>query len=249
MIYFFRALSAEQLKLKRSLAMWMVLIAPLAVCFLYLMIMLKTPESYYDPSAWEGEIKSILSMWSVMMLPLYITLETALTANSEHNHQIWKYLYALPIPRWSIFSAKWVMNLFLVLSSSVVCFILTIGAGIVMRYVFPETGFVHNFPWTYALTVHGKVFLASLFIISIHTWISLNWKNIIIAIGSGMVAAVGNLTIMMSEKWGAIFPWTLPFYAYAVEDVNLIQIYAIALGGSLLFAIFGSFWLSKKQIF
>ncbi len=249
MNYFLRAFSAERLKLKRTLAMWMILIAPLAVGFLYLMIMIKQVDMYYDHEAWFSELKSILSMWSAVMLPLFITLETALTANTEHSNQTWKHLYALPIPRWSVFYAKWAINILLVFLSSISCFLISIGVGLIMRFVFPETGFIDPIPWTAGLTIHGKVFAASILIISIHTWISLNWKSIVVAIGSGMVATVGNLTIMMSDQWAPVFPWTLPIVSYAVENVNLVQVYAIALGGGLLFAIIGSIWISRKQIY
>lgn len=249
MTYFLRAFAAERLKLKRTLTIWMILIAPLAVCFLYLMIMIKQVHMYYDQEAWYGALKSILSMWSAIMLPLFITLETALTANSEHSNQTWKHLYALPIPRRSVFYAKWAINILLVFLSSIACFGFSIGAGLIMRVIFPETGFMFEIPWVEAIIIHGKVFAASLLIISIHTWISLNWKSIVVAIGSGMVAAVGNLTIMMSDQWAPIFPWTLPIISYVAEDVNLVQVYAIALGGGLLMALIGSLWISRKQIY
>ena len=250
MKFYLRALAAERLKMKRTLAAWVVLIAPLVVVFMYTMIMIRTRESYFnDPEAWLGEIKSILSMWSILMLPLFITLQSGLIAHSEHSNNTWKYLYTLPIPRWTIFAAKWTMNTFLVFLSSALCLLFTIGAGLFMRYAFPGNGFTDPFPWEYALTIHGKVFLAAMFIISIHTWISLNWKSLVIAFGTGMVAVVVNLTIIMSDKWGAIFPWSLPLYSYSVQGANPVQIFSIALGGGLLAAILGAVWISRKQVY
>jgi lantibiotic transport system permease protein len=42
----------------------------------------------------------------VLALPLFITLEVALLAGLEHGQDHWKDLFVLPIPRWTIYTAK-----------------------------------------------------------------------------------------------------------------------------------------------
>ena len=42
----------------------------------------------------------------MFVLPLFVTLETALLAGWEHVNDTWKVLNAQPIPRWMVITAK-----------------------------------------------------------------------------------------------------------------------------------------------
>ena len=98
-----RALHAESLKLRGTLALWMCLIAPATVVALYV---LQVSFSEFgmrtggDPAkAWFAFSQSILVLWLLLMLPLFITLQSALLAGLEHGERQWKHLLALPVPR------------------------------------------------------------------------------------------------------------------------------------------------------
>src|SRR5512139_375575 len=105
LLYLRRALSAETLKLKRTLAVWMVLIAPSVVVALNFVMLIDRGGQYLmeADSAWLSWEQNILVFWALMMLPLFITLETALLGGVDHGSQQWKHLYALSLPRWSIY--------------------------------------------------------------------------------------------------------------------------------------------------
>jgi hypothetical protein len=47
-----------------------------------------------------------LDLWATLMMPLFITIETALIAGLEHSENQWKNLLAFPIPRWTIYIAN-----------------------------------------------------------------------------------------------------------------------------------------------
>ena len=100
-IYLRRAVSAEALKLKRTLAVWMVFIAPSVVVALNFVMWLDRGENFMlqRDSAWQALAQNVLLFWALLMLPLFVTLETALLGGVDHGSQQWKHLHALPIPR------------------------------------------------------------------------------------------------------------------------------------------------------
>ncbi len=253
MSYYFRALSVEHLKLKRTLVAWMVLVAPFVVNLMYFITFLDYGETHheYDPQAWIQYVRSVLSMWSVLMLPLLITLQSALLGNSEHANQQWKHLFALPLPRWSFFAAKWSLLFELILTSSILNFGFAIAGGWGIQQVYPSMGLTPDaIPWVDLLLMNTKAFLAAILMLSIHTWISLRWQNIIISIGSGMVAVVVSLFVMRSDTWAPIYPWTLPFMTFSMDSpaaTPLTQIMLISLVGGALFALFGMWEFTRRE--
>lgn len=253
MSYYLRALSVEHLKLKRTLTIWMVLVAPFVVNLMYFLTYLDYGQTHheFDPEAWLVFARSVLSMWTVLMLPLFITLESALLGNSEHANQQWKYLFALPLPRWSYFAAKWTLLFELVLISSILSFGFTIVGGWCTQQIYPTMGLTLDaIPWIMLLKMSAKAFSAAILILSIHTFISLRWHSIIISIGSGMVAVVCSLFAMRSDTWAVIYPWTLPFMTFAMDnpaETTLMQIMLISLAGGLLVALFGMWEFTRRE--
>src|SRR5689334_13780206 len=100
----FRALSAEVLKTKRTLALLVALALPMVVILMNMVIFLRTRSFEEGSNAWTYFVGNNLVIWGLLMLTLYITLETALLAGLEHNQQGWKHLAALPIPRTAVYA-------------------------------------------------------------------------------------------------------------------------------------------------
>lgn len=254
MTYYLRALSVEHLKLKRTLTFWMVLVSPFVVNLMYFLTYLDYGQTHheYDPEAWFIFGRSVLSMWTVLMLPLFITLESALLGNTEHTNQQWKHLFALPLPHWSYFAAKWTLLFELVLTGSILNFGFTIAAGWCTQQIYPTMGLTWDaIPWLGLLSMSAKVFLAAILMLSIHTFISLRWQSIIVSIGSGMVAVVCSLFVIRSDVWSTWYPWTIPFMTFAMDkpaDTPLMQIMLISLVGGLIVALFGMWDMTKRQI-
>ena len=218
MIYLQRALSAEILKLRRTLAPWVTILAPTTVSALYFLILLSmSGQNAYnrDPDAWWGLTKSVCSIWSIAMLPLFITLETALLGNIEHSQRHWKHLYALSIPLSSIYAAKWLAGTLLAALASVTLWVEIIVTGLLMRWTHPLMGFGSPIPlWTITRTV-GGILLAGLLVLSIHTWVALRFQSFAAASGIGIAATISNLMVLNSDKWGQLYPWALSLHTYA----------------------------------
>src|ERR1035438_7985206 len=105
-----RVQHAELLKMKRTIALKMVVIAPAVVVVLILFMASQSPFTTVNrhgiKNEWTELAALILRFWAVLMLPLYIALETALLAGLDHEGNQWKSLLARPVPRWTLYVAK-----------------------------------------------------------------------------------------------------------------------------------------------
>ena len=126
-----RALHAERLKLRRTLAGWLCLLAPL-VC-----VLLGTAAFWSAPGGvqrnWTMLLTVVLGIWNGFLLPLFVTLEAALLAGLEHGNAQWKHLLALPLPRGAHYAAKLVVLVVLSMLATAIVVALVPLAGIALR--------------------------------------------------------------------------------------------------------------------
>ena len=85
-----RALSAEVLKTKRTLTLWLVILAPLAIAFLEFVMDMQRGVRALRPNtdAWIGLTQNSLILWALLMLPLFVTLETGLLKPSPGEENL-----------------------------------------------------------------------------------------------------------------------------------------------------------------
>src|ERR1044072_9017504 len=137
-MYLLRALHAELLKLKRTIAFRVIFVMPCFVALLEFFVLWKTKKLPADFSFWRAHPTNSLQIWAVFMMPLLITLETALLNGIEHSDRQWKHMFALPIPRHSVYISKVIVAQVLILISTSILSLLTIGVGIVATHLRPE---------------------------------------------------------------------------------------------------------------
>lgn len=237
-----RSIYAEILKLKRTLALWMVFIAPTVVSLLYLAVLLDQGKAMAKMEgflAWEALSNNICTIWSILMLPLFITLETTLLANIEHNQKQWKHLFALPLPRWTVYLAKLGVSTGLIFLSTGVLWVNQILGGLVLRLLRPGIGFEAAIPWWMLLETPLLIFGLAFLILAIHTWVSLYWNSFTLSVGVGMAAVTVGLVVMKSDTWNRYYPWTLTMHALHPEVGNLPNAFLISLLGGLLVSVLG----------
>ena len=184
-----------------------------------------------------------------LLLPLFVTLEMGLFGALEHNNKTWKQLYALPLPRWSIYTAKQIIGMGIIGLSMIMLGLMTIAVGLIGRIFLPELGFDAPIPWTALFQNLFFSYLAAWLIISIHMWISLRWSSFVLAMGVGIVATVFGV-VVIGSKWEQFDPWTIP----GVVSNNLINakpyILALTLGllGGLLVACLGCWDTTRREV-
>lgn len=257
-----RALSAETLKLRRTLALWLVVVVPSAVVLLYFLNYARPAGAYLIPgwaNTWMWMTQNVLIMWSLIMLPLFVALETALLAGLEHHTGGWKHLFALPVPRWSIYAAKLLVGIALI-GLGMLCLLGWIFiAGLGINLFNPGIGFEQPFPFLNVLRLIAVTWLASWFIIAIHTWIAMRWRSFVAAMGFGIVAVFITLIVSQTSQWW-LFPWALPgnvegiFYATMVGEETLYPVslawlsMGLSIVGGLVAGILGGWEMTRRDV-
>src|SRR5215208_3825666 len=134
----FRALHSELLKLRRTLAFRVVFVLPFLVALLQFFIVWRTKKFAPGFSLWQTLPTNSLQVWAVFMMPLLITLETALLNGIEHSDRQWKHIFALPVPRSAVYIAKFIVALGLIFVSTFVLALLIVIVGVAATYLRPE---------------------------------------------------------------------------------------------------------------
>lgn len=247
----FRALSAETLKTKRTLTLALTFLAPLSLAFLEVAIGFEAGTKMYKVGgdSWMTLIGHTAMMWTMLLLPLFITLEMGLLGAQEHNNKTWKQLYALPLPRWSIYTSKQLVGMGVIGLSMVILGMMTIGVGLIGRIFLPKLGFDAPIPWMALVQNLFLSYLASWLMISIHIWISLRWSSFVLAMAAGIVPTVCGV-MLINSRWVDYDPWLMPgVVAHGLVE-NLPYTLALTLGllGGLVFALISCWETTRRDI-
>lgn len=246
-----RALSAETLKLRNTLALWMCLIAPATVVVLYVLQLTFTDfdkRPLMAPAdAWKMFTGGVLALWTVLMLPLFVTLEAALLAGLEHvNHQ-WRHLLALPIPRGVHYLAKLVALVAMVaLAMALLCLLVAVG-GWVLGWLQPRFGIGGPPPWAFLLPRAAMAFTAALLMIALQTWVALRWRSFTIAVSVGMTATVAGYLVGQSAQFGHWYPWAMPLQVLASNDRHLDFVLVASACGCILVSALALWDLLRRE--
>lgn len=225
-----RALSAESLKLKRTIATRLVLLAPLAIVVLVLFLASQSPFSTLGrmgvSNEWAALTRVSLMLWTLLMLPLYMTIESALVAGLDHAENHWKSLFARPVPRWTVYVAKFIVVYSITTAGTVVllCGVLIDGwllPGFQAEYRFhapvPLGPIFRN-----GLEVAGLTFLA----VAIQHWVSLRFRSFAVAVATGVMGMVVAYVAVIATHplggWPQYFPWALPMLVLSGRPHDLV---------------------------
>jgi len=230
------ALSAETLKTKRTLALRLAFVAPLLVVFLEFLIFWQhgAKAGRSGRGIWVSFMQNSLVLWQLLMVPLFVTLQTALLAGLEHSNKNWKHLFALPVSRQAIYSAKQLVALALIGISTHVLWVAVIAAGLVLRLLMPGIGFEAPVPAWRILQFALLSYVCSWLIIAIHTWVAMRSSSFVMAMGVGVAVTIVAVIALQSE-YNVYYPWTLPAVvtrgAIVGGQLNYLALGCGALGG------------------
>ncbi len=247
---FFRTFAGELMKLRRTLASWMIFAAPLLVLLLQFMLFHQR-AAYFSRDhkpLWDTLQRNSLALWSILMLPLYITLQTALLAGLEHTEDRWRSLLTYPVPRWAIYWAKLIMPVLMVGVSSFVLSFGSIAAGLLLRDVKPELLFPDPAPWGRAAQDAALTLVAALLVITIHHWVSLRFRTFAASIGFGISACVVSFMLANSNVYGPWWPWCLPLQLLAQNPVNASNAILYSSIGALVIAALGTLEFTRRDL-
>jgi len=247
---FVRILLAELLKLRRTLAFWMILIAP-ALVLLITFLIFHERSAYYvklNRPLWQSIQNSSFSLWCILVLPLYVTLQTALLSTVEHNENRWRNLLTLPVSRPLLYLTKLVIPSGMVAAS---CFLLSFGAvltGVLLRAVKPDLQFSGPLPWVTAIRDAGLAIMTGVFLVAIHHWVSLRFTSFAASVGFGMSATIAGSIVVNSAKYGPWWPWCLGVQFIAKRPGATEQALWYAAIGATVFIIAGAVEFSRREM-
>lgn len=218
--YFTKSVQNEALKLKNTFAFWLAVISALflpAIYFIYYVVKYKSliPASGSNP--WEKFMVDQIMAAASLLIPMFIILITSLIIQVEHKSSSMKYLFSLPIPKWSVYFGKLTVSAGLILFTYIVFFLAMLAAGALVGLIHKELNFLEYFPsYEKPLKLLFRSFIAVLGIVGIQFWLSFRIKNFIIPLGIGMVLVITGLTIYRAQE-SFYFP-----YAY-----NMLSLFSI----------------------
>ncbi len=240
-----RALHAELLKLKRTLAFRVIFVLPLLVAVLQFFIVLRTKKFPAEFDLWQTMGTSSLQIWAVFMMPLLIALETALLNGIEHSDRQWKHMFALPVPRHAVYVSKVVVAMGLIFISTWVLSVLTVIAGIFSTYLRPELANAGPIPFGWFAKYTTLVWLASWMIIAIHTWVATRWAGFPIPLGAGIGGTFFAL-FAASASVGKYYPWLLPMNLFI--DGRFKTAIVLGIVGGIVATIIGCFEFVRRDV-
>lgn len=225
-----RALSVETLKLRRTIATKMVAIAPIAVVLLTLFMASQAPFSTLrrggavtDP--WGPLARVNLQFWGLLMLPLFVTLQTALVAGVDHADNQWKALFARPIPRWHTYVAKLLVVFAMAAMSGAILTAGILAEGAFLNRLDAQLGFGNAPPIAQILGQAARMTGLAFLFLTIQHWVSLRWRSFSIAVGFGVVTIVASFAMLLAAgqygSWPQYFPWSLPMLVIARQPQNV----------------------------
>jgi hypothetical protein len=236
---FIRVLWAETLKTKRTVALRMAILTPAALMALMTFIAVESPFSFLlsqGVDLWIAFARRSLMIWTALALPLSITLEGALMAGLEHAENQWKNLFALPVPRWTVYISKLAVVVALILVSTVLLFFFIILGGKLLPLVEPTLTFATPIPWLTFLQLGAETAGLAFLAIAIQQWVSVRWRSFTVAVGFGLVATVAGFVITGATtrdgpEWARYFPWTMPTVALVrPERLSTFMLSSLACG-------------------
>jgi len=214
---FILSLRSEYYKSRKTGGFWSPIILPIILCALI------GYNFYVEAARWK-EMPSmllwmrfsgiILGIMGTLLLPILIVFISYSINSVEHKADTWKSIFSLPIPKASIYLAKIVYAILLILLCLLLFCIFTIGLGNLMSHFKPELRFTDYSFSSYLISVYFKLFLSSMGILSIQFLLSLLFRDFLKPMGIGFAATItGVIAVTQQWSWNYLFPYSHPLLA------------------------------------
>lgn len=214
---FLLSFHSEYYKSRKTLGFWCAIILPVLLCTLVTWGVYSKADrlSKLPPMMlWFTYTSIILNIMGSLLLPIYIVFVGYSVNNVEHKADTWKTLFSLPIPKWSVYAAKYFYALFLVFLCLLLFGLLTFIYGHLLGILNPGLHFKDYNAFSVIMQVYLKLFLSSLGILSIQFLLSLLWADFLKPMGIGFVGTIVGV-IATTTKWqfAYLFPYSHPLLA------------------------------------
>jgi hypothetical protein len=209
---FLSSFQSEWLKKRHSAASWLTV---LGGCLIPVIILISRiddhaslPAGNLSDHLWEAIYHRSWQFMGMFLLPMGVILATSLITQVEFRNNTWKQLHTTPQSLTTIFSAKLVVIIVMMVQ-----FFILFNIGIYLSAVVPGL-FFRGVPYPkeaipFQAFLKGDVhfFIACLPIIALQYLLSLQFKNFLVPIGAGLALYVASM-IATIWKYGYIVPYS-----------------------------------------
>lgn len=218
---FFRYLTVEILKLRRSLALLLCAAAPACIAILGALILLDRGGN------WRMFTMGNAAFWAFAMLPLTLTALSVLLAQMEHGARSWDHLLALPGARLHVYLAKAVVMLGLVAGMSLWLWVLLHVTGAAVDAIWPGT--LKGDPDPAATAgILARMAVASTLVAMLQLWVALRFRSFVPPLVFGIAGTFAAI-VAVSARQGLYFPWLMAVNVLGTDTAR--QNTALLLGG------------------
>lgn len=256
--YFTKSIKNETLKLKGTFALGLAIISALfipIIYFFYYLLKSKTLVPAEGVNPWEKFMTQQIQVSASLLIPLFIVLITSLIIQIEHKSSSLKYLFSLPVPKWSIYFGKLTVSVGLILFIYILFFFAMLAVGSIVGLIHDELNFLDYFPnYQKPLKLLFRSFIAILGIVGIQFWISFRIKNFIAPLGIGIVLVITGLIVYKTGE-SLYFPYSyssISLVALSIEESNISlwfpKVAFLSLSYFITFSILGFLSISKMNV-
>ncbi|MFB9842098.1 ABC transporter permease [Mucilaginibacter ginsenosidivorans] len=209
---FILSFRSEFYKTRKTMAFWSAVILPFVICLMISIGFFSHSDKLSKlPGAmlWFEFSAPVLVVMGSILLPMLIVFEAYSVNNIEHKAETWKTLFSLPLSKWSVYSAKYLYALFLIILCLALFVLFTLGFGNLLGVIQPQLKFSEYHIESTLLQVYFKLLLSGLGILSIQFLLSLLFRDFLKPMGIGFVATVAGI-IMANVQWKYtyLFPYS-----------------------------------------
>lgn len=248
---FYQCFRSEIIKSRRTFALTGTLLLPTITTGLNFLTFVVNRNDFIlsGTNLWMILAGNVFASFALLLLPMYVSIVGYSANHVEHQADAWKNLFALPIPKSTIYCSK---LLFILLQTffciSFLCG-LTLLSGQVLSWLYPEMGF-QNYDSNYLIiATFFKSYLACLGILAIQYVLSAHWNDFIKPIGAALLGLVIGL-LLARWKYGYFSPYSLCVRMYdqfMKEDATVFTKEVISSFVWAILVFFFGYWLILKK--
>ena len=211
----YTSVQSELIKTKRSASFWLSLIGAGVIPLIFFLAYTIKPEKVKGEQLmmpWESHFFNGWGAFANFLLPMFVILICSQIPQIEFKNNTWKQVFASPQSIGNIFFSKYIAIMLMVLFLFLMFNVFMILAGVIPSLFHKNLTFLDKpFNWGQLFKLNVRSLVSLLGIISIHYWLSLRFKNFIVAIGLGLGLLVTSL-ILFANGWEDIskMPYAFP---------------------------------------
>lgn len=182
---------------------------------------------------------AVMYLFLSFVFLLGITLLASMMAGTEHETRAWKQLLAMPVPKGSIYLAKFLWIFLLQLGTVVITIV-----GMSVIWVLYTSDPI---PWKIMILQPLFVCLSSVPMIAIQLWLSTVFANQALPLALGIFGSVSSLFLARSSSpLIHLLPWSYPALSSPLIPGHM-QWIGISLGAGLMLLLLGMLLFSRRE--